>query len=119
MTRNENRALWAVALSQYGAESLEQKVLGYLNSLMHGELGEELPSLVSAEGLAQLAGLLLSNIETGERPLLGPLRAMNRHHLRVLRQLHDRLTISLLADLPAALVPKELLALKVEVDLGL
>jgi hypothetical protein len=118
MTRTEHRALWAIALSHLGAQSLEQKVLGYLNALLD-ELGDELSSLVSAEGLAQLAGLLLSNIETGERPLLGPLRAMNRHHLRVLRLLHDRLTISLLADLPAGVIPKRLLALKVEVNLGL
>jgi hypothetical protein len=29
MTRNEEKALWAIALTEYGAESLERKVLGF------------------------------------------------------------------------------------------
>lgn len=118
MTRTEKRALWAVALSHYGAESLELKVLGYLAALLD-DMGEELPSHVSAEGLAQLAGLLLNDIEAGERPMFEPIRAMNRQHLRVLRQLHNHLTLSLLADLPASLFRRELLNIKIDVDLGL
>ena len=97
---------------------MEQKVFGLLDSLLRGELATELPHHVSAEGMAQLVGLLLSNIEAGERPLLGALRAMNRQHFRVLLGLRDLLTLSLLADLPADLVPSGLLRLKAQLDLG-
>lgn len=119
MTRDEEKALWTIALMGYGAQSLEQKVLGYLDALLQGELGAELPSQVSAEGLAQLVGLLLSDMEAGERSSLGTLRSMNREHFRALLHLREPLALFLLADLPAALAPKELLALKLEGSLGL
>lgn len=118
MTRTEIRALWSAALSQFGAQPLEQRVLVYLGQLLD-ELGEQRPSQVSAEDLAQLVGVLLSDIEAGERPMFEPLRAMNPQHLHVLRQLHGQLALSLLADLPAALVPRALLGLKVEANVGL
>lgn len=118
MIRDEERILWAIALSEFGAEALEQKVFGFLESLLRGELATESPLHVSAEGMAQLVGLLLSNIEAGERPLLGALRTMNRQHFRVLLGLRHRLTRSLLGDLPADLVPSGLLRLKAQLDLG-
>lgn len=119
MTRDEARLLWAIALEQYGAEVLEQKVLGFLESLLTGKLAEELPRHVSADGLAQLIGLLLANVEAGERPLLGALRTMNREHFQVLRHLHGRLTITLLSDLPAAHVPAGLRRLRAVADFGM
>jgi hypothetical protein len=119
MTRDEERGLWAIGLMEYGAESLEQKVLGFLSALLQGELREELPSLVSAEGLAQLVGLLLSEMEAGDPSSLGTLRNMNREHFRVLLHLRKPLGLSLLADLPAALVPHELLKIKLELELGM
>lgn len=105
MTRDQARSLWAIALVEYGAQVLEQKVLGFLETLLTGKLAEELPRHVSADGLAQLVGLLLANVETGERPLLGALRTMNREHFHVLRRLQGQLTLSLLADLPPTLSP--------------
>lgn len=116
MTRDEARALWAIALAEYGAQLLEEKVLICLEALLSGQLAEELPLHVSAEGMAQLVGLLLANIESGERPLLGALRTMNRQHFQVLRYLCTRLTLSLLADLPADVVPSTMLRLKVQAD---
>jgi len=118
MTRTETRALWIAALTHFGSQPLEQKVLIYLEALLD-ELGEERPYQVSAEGLAQLVGILLSDIEAGERPMFETLRAMNRQHVHVLRQLRGRLALSLLADLPAGAIPKESRALKLELNLGL
>jgi hypothetical protein len=118
MTRKEQRRLWAIALDEYGAAALELSALGYLERSLGSDLARELPGHVSAEGLAQLVGILLSNIESGERPLLGELRPLYRQHFRVLRYLRSRLTLSLLADLPADLVPGSLRRLKVEQDLG-
>lgn len=46
-------------------------ICGYLNLLSRDVQFGELPGLVSTEGMAQLAGILLANIESGERPLLG------------------------------------------------
>lgn len=111
MTRKEQRRLWAIALDEYGAAALELNVLGY-----RSDLARELPGHVSAEGLAQLVGILLSNIESSERPLLGELRPLYRQHFLVLRALHGRLTLSLLADLPAELVPNVMLRLKAQAD---
>lgn len=118
MTRDDERKLWAIALEDSSADTLERNVLAYLKRIFGSNVAKELPSHVSAEGLAQLAGILLSNIEHGERPLLGELRPLYRQHFRVLRYLRARLTLSLLADLPADLVPGSLRRLKVEQDLG-
>jgi hypothetical protein len=118
MTRKEQRRLWAIALDEFGAADLELNVLGYLERLLGSDLARELPGHVSAEGLAQLVGILLSNIESSERPLLGELRPLFRQHFFVLRSLHGRLTLSLLADLPAELVPHAMLRLKAQADFG-
>lgn len=118
MTRDETRALWALALAEYGAQVLEEKILIALETLLSGQLAEELPQQVSAEGMAQLVGLLLANIESGERPLLGALRTMNRQHFQVLRRLQGRLACSLLADLPASHVPTVLRRLRALLDFG-
>ena len=118
MTRNEERMLWAVALAAFGAQAMEQKVLAFLVTPLGAALAEDFPRHVSGEGLAQLVGLLLTNIEVGERPLLGALRTMNREHFQVLRRLQGRLTLSLLADLPPYLVPTVLLRLKAQLDFG-
>ncbi|PTU79917.1 hypothetical protein DBO86_06220 [Pseudomonas indoloxydans] len=118
MTRSEQRRLWAIALDEYGAEALEQNVLGCLERILAGDLAQELPSHVSAEGLAQLVGILLSNIESGERPLLGELWPLYRQHFLVLRYLQRRLTFSLLSDLPADLVPNGMLRFKAQADFG-
>ncbi|MBB4818260.1 hypothetical protein HNP29_001636 [Pseudomonas alcaligenes] len=116
MTRDDERRLWAIALEEYGADALELNVLGYLERILGGDLAKELPNQVSADGLAQLVGILLSNVETGERPLLGDLRTLYRQHFRVLRFVRSRLTFSLLADLPADLVPRSMLMLKAQAD---
>lgn len=118
MTRSEQRKLWAIALDEYGAEALEQNVLGYLKILLGSDLAEKLPSHVSADGLAQLAGILLSSIESGERPLLGELWPLYRQHFHVLRYLQSHLTFSLLCDLPAELIPRAMLRFKVQADFG-
>lgn len=118
MTRNEKRKLWAIALEEYGAAALELNVLGCLERILAGDLAKELPSYVSAEGLAQLVGILLSNIESGERPLLGELWPLYRQHFLVLRYLQRRLTFSLLSDLPADLVPSGMLRFKAQADFG-
>lgn len=118
MTHDETRALWAIVLAEYGAQVLEEKILIALETLLSGQLAEELPQQVSAEGMAQLVGLLLANIESGERPLLGALRTMNRQHFQVLRRLKGRLTCSLLADLPESHVPTDLLRLRAVLDFG-
>lgn len=91
-------------------------MLGYLARILSSDLAKELPSQVSAEGLAQLVGILLSNLETGERPILGHLRTLYRQHFRVLRYLQSRLTFSLLSDLPADLVPSGMLRFKAQAD---
>lgn len=119
MTRDEARSLWAIALIEYGAQVLEQKVLGFLETLLTGKLAEELPRHVSADGLAQLVGLLLANVETGERPLLGALRTMNREHFQVLRRLQGQLTLSLLAALPVSHIPDGLRRFRAVVDFGM
>ncbi|HBO0123663.1 TPA: hypothetical protein L4A27_001072 [Pseudomonas aeruginosa] len=85
MTRDDERKLWAIALEDSGADALERNVLAFLERILGSNLAKELPSHLSAEGLAQLAGILLSNIESSERPLLGELRPQYRQHFRVLR----------------------------------
>ncbi|VXC39449.1 conserved hypothetical protein [Pseudomonas sp. 9AZ] len=119
MTRDQARSLWAIALVEYSAQVLEQNVSGVLEKLLTGKLAEELPRHVNAYGLAQLIGLLLANVEAGERPLLGALRTMNREHFQVLRHLHGRLTITLLSDLPAAHIPAGLRRLRAVADFGM
>lgn len=119
MTRDDQRAVCAIALAEYAVQTLELKVLDYLSALLESSLAQELPRHVSARGLAQLIGLLLANIEAGERPLLGALRTMNREHCQVLRRLQGRLTDSLLADLPASVIPTGLLRLRAQLDFGM
>lgn len=116
MTHSEKRRLWAIALAEYGADALELNVLGYLERILGNDLAKELPNQVSAEGLAQLVGILLSNVETGERPLLGDLRTLYRQHFRVLRYAQSQLAFSLPADLPADLVPRSMLRFKAQAD---
>lgn len=116
MTHDDDRNVWAIALAEHGAEALEQKVLGFLEPLLEGGLAEDLPRQVSGEGLAQLVGLLLANIEAGERPLLGELRTMNREHFQALRRLQGRLTLSLLSDLPVSVIPPHLRRLRAQLD---
>lgn len=118
MTRDQARTLWAIALAEHGAQVLEQKVLGFLETLLSGKLAEERPRHVSAEGMAQLVGLLLANIESGEHALFGALRAMSRQHFQVLRRLQRSLTCSLLAELRASHVPTDLLRLRAVMDFG-
>ena len=78
MTRVQERALWAVVLTAFGAQKVEQMISAHLSLMQrNGQFDEQL-GLVSAEGMAELAGILLANIETGERPLLGSHRTMNR-----------------------------------------
>lgn len=78
MAREQERIMWPVVLAVYGVHSLEQMICGHLDALLNQALIDELPGLVSVEGLAQLAGVLLASIESGERPLLGAYRTMNR-----------------------------------------
>lgn len=68
MTLGEVRAIWSCALSAHGAQKLEQMICGYLDLLSRDMQIGELPGLVSTEGMAQLAGIMLANIESGERP---------------------------------------------------
>lgn len=118
MTRDDERTLWAIALGDSGADPLERNVLEYLERILGSNLAKELPSQASAEGLAQLVGILLSNIESGERPLLGEVRPLYRQHFRVLRYLRTRLTHSLLADLPFSLIPAHMRRLRAQLDFG-
>ena len=118
MTPGEERAIWSRALSTHGAQQLEHMICGYLNLLSRDVQIGELPGLVSTEGMAQLAGILLANIESGERQVLGIHRTMNRLHFRVLRQTKRRLTFLLLSDLPIDCIPSELRRLKAQIDLG-
>lgn len=119
MARDDERTLWAIALGDSGADALERDVLGYLERILGSSVAKELPSHVSAEGLAQLAGILLSNVESGERPLLGELRPLYRQHFRVLRYLRTRLTLSLLADLPSSLIPAHMRRQRAQLDFGM
>lgn len=118
MTPGEERAIWWRALSAHGEQQLEQLICGYLDLLSRDAQIAELPGLVSTEGMSQLAGILIANIESGERPLLGIHRTMNRLHFRVLRQTKKRLTFLLLPGLPIDCVPSELRRLKAQIDLG-
>jgi hypothetical protein len=119
MTRVDHRAVWAIALREHGAQALEEKVLGFLVPLLSGKPAEEFPRHVSPEGLAQLVGLLLANVQARERPLLGALRTMNRGHFQMLRHLQGKLTLSLLADLPASHIPMGLRRLRAVLDFGM
>lgn len=85
----EERAIWSRALSAHDAQQL---ICGYLDLLSRDVPIDKLPELVSTEEMAQLAGILLANIESSERPLLGIHRTINRLHFRVLRQTKRRLT---------------------------
>lgn len=118
MTREQERIMWSAVLAAYGAQRLEQMICGHLDALLSQVLIGELPGLVSVEGLAQLAGVLFANIESGERPLLGAHRTMNRIHFCVLRQIKKRLSFLLLADLPFDLVPTDLRKLRAQIDFG-
>lgn len=116
MTRDQERCLWSTVLSYYGARRLEQLVCNHLRSLQdQGEFS----GLVSAEVMAELAGILLTNIEAGERPLLGLHRTLNPVHFRVLRQVRRQLSLLLLADLPIDFVPTELRRLRIQLDLSI
>lgn len=118
MTRDQERCLWSAVLAEYGAQKLEQMICDYLSLMLREGQFIEQPALVSTEGLAELAGILLVNIVTGERPLLGALRTMNREHFLVLRRAKRRLALLLLADLPIDFVPVEVRRLRAHLDLG-
>ncbi|MFC5694849.1 hypothetical protein ACFPU0_04660 [Pseudomonas sp. GCM10022186] len=118
VTREQERAIWTIALATYGSEVLEQQVCRYIEALLLNVVASELPWHVSAEGLAQAARLLLDDLASNERPLLAGLRTMNRAHYRALRQIRTGLAFALLADLPADLLPQHLHRLKVQVDLS-
>lgn len=119
MTRNQERCLWSTVLSAFGAQRVEQLVCNHLRSLQDQGEFSGLHDLVSAEGIAELAGILLTNIETGERPLLGLHCTMNPVHFRVLRQVRRPLSLLLLADLPIDFVPAELRRLRIQLDLSI
>lgn len=105
-------------LAAYGVEKVEQMICDHLSLMLRdGQFGEQ-PGMASAEGMAELAGILLANIESGERPLLGQHRTMNREHFRVLRRAKKQLSLLFLADLPIGLVPSELRRLRAQLDLG-
>lgn len=118
MTRVQERALWAVVLTAFGAQKVEQMISAHLSLMQrNGQFDEQL-GLVSAEGMAELARILFANIESGERPLLGALRAMNREHFRVLRRVKRQLSLLFLANLPIDLVPAGLRRLRAQLDLS-
>ena len=41
MTRDDQRAVWAIALAEYTVQTLELKVLGYLSTLRESSLAQE------------------------------------------------------------------------------
>lgn len=118
MTREEQQKVWAIALEEFGAQAMEQKVLGSLLALLDTTLMRFFPYQVNAEEAAHLVGLLIANAEAGQHPLLGTLRTMNHGHFRVLQRLWRQLTLSLLADIPTYLVPSGLLRLKAYLNFG-
>jgi hypothetical protein len=113
MTRDQERCLWSTVLAAYGAQRVEQMINDHLSPMLREQSG-----MVSAGGMAELAGILLGNIESGERPLLGQHRTMNREHFRVLRQTRRPVSLLILADLPIDIVPPGLRRLRAQLDLS-
>lgn len=118
MTREQERSLWTTVLAAYGVKKVEQMICDHLNLMLREGQPSEQPALVSAEGMAELVGIMLANIETGERPLLGLHRTMNREHFLALRRARRQLSLLFLANLPIDIVPAELLRLRAQLDLG-
>ncbi|MCY1358681.1 hypothetical protein D9M69_452230 [compost metagenome] len=116
MTRDQERAVWAIALTLYGVDVLEEKVHQHIEASHRDALTRGLLGHTSPGALAVLIGLLLNDIVSGSRPLLSGYRAMNREHFRVLHQLRQHLSDAVLSDLPASLLPQHLHRLKAQVD---
>ncbi|MDH4564247.1 hypothetical protein [Pseudomonas sp. BN411] len=107
-----------MALLKYGAPDVEQLANQHIAILLAKTVDSELPRQVSAEGLSQLVGLLLHDIASNERPLISGLRSMNRSHFQILRQMRTGLSLAILADLPASLLPPNLRRLRAQIDFG-
>ncbi len=119
MTRNEERLIWSAALALFSPQVLATWVLEGLRSMMQGMPDGAVPRLVSHEGLAEVAGLILEDVAHGHAPTLLGQRVLYREHLRVLLQLRYAITGHVLMRIPVNLLTPRLSEIRLSGDLGL
>lgn len=90
-----------IALSCFGAASLEQRVCAHIERIYAHSPELDRPHGVSNEALAEIVRNVLEDVSAGERPLLAGARQMNRFHLQPLMRLKARLDEALLGELPS------------------
>lgn len=119
MNRDQERAIWSLALNQYGLERLEKHVSEHISGIFIHRADVDLPFDASADGLAQVVGLVLEELLSGDRPLLSGYRVMNRSHLQALCQIRVSLAEALLKEIPITGLPRDLKRLRAQADLGI
>lgn len=119
MTRDDGKAIWAMALGCFGAASLEQRVCAHIETIYVRSPELDRPNGVSNEALAEIVRNVVEDVSAGERPLLAGARQMNRFHLQALLRLKARLDEALRGDLPVELLSPRLRMYRAQGDFGL
>lgn len=119
MTRDDGKAVWAIALKCFGAESLQQRVCAHIEMIYIRSPDLDRPIGVSNEALAEIVRIILDDVSSGERPLPSGSREMNRAHLQALLRLRVRLDEAILRDLPVGELSPRLKMYRAQADFGL
>lgn len=118
MTRGEERLVWACALELFALPVLQSFVLKSIESIQIGKPDCDIPRLASAEGMSEVAGHILADIEQGKRPLLHDFRSFNREHLRALKDIRSAIACEILRRVPEENLSPRLSEIKFRDDLG-
>lgn len=119
MTRNEERLIWSAARALFSPQVLATWVLEGLRSVLEGMPDSDTPRLVSHEGLAEVAALVLEDVAHGHTLTLLGQRALYRDHLWVLQQLRYAIAGQLLMRIPVNMLTPRLFEIRLSGDLDL
>lgn len=119
MTRKEERLVWACALELFALPVLQSFVLKSIEYIQMGKPDCDIPRLASAEGMSEVAGQILADIEQGKRPLLHDFRSFNREHLRALSNIRFAIACEILRRVPEENLTPRLSEIKFRDDLGI
>ncbi|WP_031760847.1 hypothetical protein [Pseudomonas aeruginosa] len=119
MNRKEERLIWACALDLFTTPVLQGFVFKSIEHIHTGMRECDIPRLASAEGMAEVTGQLLKDLQQGRRPLLHDFRSFHREHLRALNDIRFAIAGRILRRVPEDHLTPRLSDLKFRIDLGL